>query len=149
MSKKKIVNPVVGVGISSILLIFLIVCLAVFSVLTLTSATSDYKMSKKIADHTTQYYKAYQLAQDEIAKVDEKLQELYKSSKTKKEYLQKTKSLVQTDFTMTINDTQAIEVRLEVQYPEKIGDVFYTIKSFKTISTTKWNGDNSINVYKK
>ena len=106
-------------------------------------------MSKKIADHTTQYYKAYQLAQDEIAKVDEKLQELYKSSKTKKEYLQKTKNLVQTDFTMTINDTQAIEVRLEAQYPEKIGDVFYTIKSFKTISTTKWNGDDSINVYKK
>ena len=56
---------------------------------------------------------------------------------------------MQTDFTMTINDTQAIEVRLEAQYPEKIGDVFYTIKSFKTISTTKWNGDDSINVYKK
>lgn len=149
MSKKKIVNPVVGVGISSVLLIFLIVCLAVFSVLTLTSATSDYKMSKKIADHTTQYYKAYQLAQDEIANVDKKLQEIYKDSKTKKEYLKQVKRLIQTDFTITINDTQAIEVRLEAQYPEKIGDVFYTIKSFKTISTTKWNGEDSINVYKK
>lgn len=149
MNKKKIVNPVVGVGISSILLIFLIVCLAVFSVLTLTSATSDYKMSKKIADHTTQYYKAYQLAQDEIANVDKKLQEIYNDSKTKKEYLKQVKSLIQTDFTITINDTQAIEVRLEAQYPEEIGDVFYTIKSFKTISTTKWNGDDSINVYKK
>ncbi len=149
MSKKKIVNPVVGVGISSVLLIFLIVCLAVFSVLTLTSATSDYKMSKKIADHTTQYNKAYQLAQDEIANVDKKLQEIYNDSKTKKEYLKQVKRLIQTDFTITINDTQAIEVRLEAQYPEKIGDVFYTIKSFKTISTTKWNGDDSINVYKK
>lgn len=149
MSKKKIVNPVVGVGISSVLLIFLIVCLAVFSVLTLTSATSDYKMSKKIADHTTQYYKAYQLAQDEIANVDKKLQEIYNDSKTKKEYLKQVKRLIQTDFTITINDTQAIEVRLEAQYPEKIGDVFYTIKSFKTISTTKWNGEDSINVYKK
>lgn len=148
MNEKKIVKPAVGMGISSILLIFLIVCLSVFSVLALTSATSDYKMSKKIADHTTQYYKAYQLAQDEIAKTDEKLQEIYKSSKTKKEYLKKTSS-IKTDFTVKINDTQAIEVKLEVNYPKKTGDVFYQLKSLKTISTTKWKGDDSINVYKK
>lgn len=148
MNKKNFVKPAVGIGISSILLIFLIVCLSVFSVLALTSATSDYKMSRKIADYNIQYYEAYQLAQDEIAKVDEKLQEIYNNSKTKKEYLKESSS-IKTDFTVEINDTQAIEVNLEVLYPKKVGDVFYQVKSFKTISTTKWQGDDSVNVYKK
>lgn len=52
-----------SVGASSILVIFIIVCLVTFSVLSLVSATADYRLSKKVADRNTAYYEATSRAQ--------------------------------------------------------------------------------------
>ena len=52
MKKREI--PVMNVGISLIILIFMNICLAAFAVLSLENAVSDYSLSKKTATHTTQ-----------------------------------------------------------------------------------------------
>ncbi len=48
----------VGVGISSILMIFVALCLTIFAVLSFLSARADYKLAKMTADAATAYYEA-------------------------------------------------------------------------------------------
>ena len=43
-------------GFSSILLIFVMICIVTFATLTLVTANSDYKLSKKVAAKSTSYY---------------------------------------------------------------------------------------------
>ena len=66
MKKREI--PVMNVGISLIILIFMNICLAAFAVLSLENAVSDYSLSKKTAKHTTQYYEAVNNVQEQLAK---------------------------------------------------------------------------------
>lgn len=67
MKKREI--PVMNVGISLIILIFMNICLAAFAVLSLENAVSDYSLSKKTAKHTTQYYEAVNNVQEQLAKI--------------------------------------------------------------------------------
>ena len=57
----------IHVGISSLLLIFLILCLVSFAVLSLASATADLKLSRRYALRTRSYYEACCDAEDFLA----------------------------------------------------------------------------------
>lgn len=45
-------------GITSIVLIFVLLCLLTFAVLSVVSARADYKLSEKNTTRTTEYYEA-------------------------------------------------------------------------------------------
>ncbi len=47
-----------GVGVSSILMIFVALCLTIFAALSFLSANADWKLSQKGAEFTTAYYQA-------------------------------------------------------------------------------------------
>ena len=47
--------PFFNIGASSLLVIFLILCLVTFAILTLTSAKSDADFAEKLAYHKTNY----------------------------------------------------------------------------------------------
>ena len=50
--------PVMNVGISLLILVFMTLALLTFSVLALENAVADKRLSQKAADHTTAYYAA-------------------------------------------------------------------------------------------
>lgn len=79
MKKREI--PVMNVGISLIILIFMNICLAAFAVLSLENAVSDYSLSKKTATHTTQYYEAVNKVQEQLAKKNQELREKVEAEK--------------------------------------------------------------------
>ena len=79
MKKREI--PVMNVGISLIILIFMNICLAAFAVLSLENAVSDYSLSKKTAKHTTQYYEAVNKVQEQLAKKNQELREKAEAEK--------------------------------------------------------------------
>lgn len=87
MKKREI--PVMNVGISLIILIFMNICLAAFAVLSLENAVSDYSLSKKTATHTTQYYNAVNKVQEQLA---EKNQELWEQTEAKEKAEAKAKA---------------------------------------------------------
>lgn len=60
----------IHVGVSSLLLIFLVLALVSFAVLSLASASSDLKLSRRYAERTSGYYNACAQAQDFIAEAD-------------------------------------------------------------------------------
>ena len=90
MKKREI--PVMNVGISLIILIFMNICLAAFAVLSLENAVSDYSLSKKTATHTKQYYEAVNKVQEQLAKKNQELREKVEAEKKAEAKTTETKS---------------------------------------------------------
>ena len=51
-------HPVTGTGASSVLMVFVVLCLVVFSVLSFSGADADLRLSRQFAERTTAYYQA-------------------------------------------------------------------------------------------
>lgn len=141
MKKREI--PVMNVGISLIILIFMNICLAAFAVLSLENALSDYSLSKKTAEHTTQYYKAVNKIQEQLA---EKNQELVNREKNRHKNGQ-TLAKKQLKLTEDVSKRQQLSVVLQLdetgQYPQ------YYIKKWKLCSSDDWQADDSLDVYQR
>lgn len=60
----------VNIGSSSLLVIFLILCLVTFAILSLSSARSDYSFSERLAEHRKEYYEASERAEMIVAEID-------------------------------------------------------------------------------
>lgn len=156
MKKKK--YPVANIGSASMLVIFMILCLVTFSVLSIASSNNDYSYSQKIADRTTAYYKASNQAELILSKIDASLLAAYRQSGTSAlsnasclpddiEGLE-VSEFPSVNYKVPINDTQELSVSLTIQIPEKSGDTFYRIQSWKEISTDDWNNDTTFHLMK-
>ena len=67
MDKRRPRRPVVSTGVVSIVLIFVMLSLLTFAVLSLVSAQADLRLSEKSARRTTDYYAAENAANDILA----------------------------------------------------------------------------------
>lgn len=126
-------------------------CLVTFATLSLLTANADYRLSKKVAAKTEDYYEADLLAREYLLQIDESLEELYQNYPAQKPFCQEalkrlqempmpqgiTKSSVSDEnsysFEIAINDAQTLSVALELQEPQNNSDCFYTIKQWKTM----------------
>lgn len=74
--------PFFNIGASSLLVIFLILCLVTFAILTLTSAKSDADFAEKLAHHKTNYYAACNTAESTLDEIDAVLADAWQLSGT-------------------------------------------------------------------
>lgn len=160
MEKKK--YPAVNIGSASMLVVFIILCLVTFSVLSVASSNSDLTYTRNIAKRTRAYYDASNQAEAQLAQIDEvlaKAYELYGNT-----YLEQGTELFDTavmnkltysielsefpivSFSVPINDTQALAVSLNLQTPDTYGDTLYKITSWKEISTESWDNNEPLNL---
>lgn len=128
-SKKK--GPRIGlnIGASSILVVFVILCLVTFSVLSLVSANADYKLSKKVADRTLAYY-------DAVCQAEVRLSELGS--------IQRTAETLE-DFYIPISDSQSIHCI--AKFPYKGSGSRMEILSFRVDNTENWEQDDTVSNY--
>lgn len=161
MKKREI--PVMNVGISLIILIFMNICLAAFAVLSLQNALSDYSLSKKTATHTTQYYAAVNKVQEqltvrnrELRKKQEAQEETVNQKATKKQISKeqtrekikeaaKAKAEQQIILTEQVSKRQQLVVTLQLD--EKGEYLQYYIKKWQLCSPDDWQADDSLDVY--
>lgn len=68
MRSKRPQAPAAGIGIASLLVIFIVLCLVVFATLSLSTAMNDHRQSQKMADHVTEYYDNYNAEQLELSR---------------------------------------------------------------------------------
>lgn len=61
----------IGVGYVSVMMIFAVICLTVFAVLSLRASSSSYELNKKSNSYTTDYYTADNRAKAILAELDE------------------------------------------------------------------------------
>lgn len=160
MEKKK--YPAFNIGTASMLVIFIILCLVTFSVLSVTSANNDKNYAKTIAQRTHSYYDASNQAETQLTQIDEVLKTTYEQYGDA--YLEQVANSFNTQvsknltypldfsnfpvlsFTVPINDTQALTVSLQIQIPENDNDHFYRITCWKEISTDNWDNEKPLNL---
>lgn len=112
-------------GLTSILLIFAILCLVSFAVLTYLSANSDRKLNDKVISRTNEYYIACNKAQTIISQIDEELLEQYLNSSDSDEYYAAVGSY--RSFIVELNESQNLYITINIHYPTGETDNFYSI----------------------
>lgn len=163
MKKSKPTSSFINIGSSSLLIIFLILSLVTFSVLSLSSAQSDYNLSKKLASHKEDYYAASVKAETIVGKIDESLSEYANiSGENLDSYRQKVAkafdgtqmegvplTLSEAEhkqsilFSVPMSDSQALSIELIVTDYSK-SETYYEIEAWQVISTKSWENDQSI-----
>ncbi len=69
--KKSLKIANLGIGYTSIMIIFALVCLVIFAVLSLKAAASDEALNKRSGEYLREYYNADSLAKQDLAELDE------------------------------------------------------------------------------
>lgn len=134
------------IGSSSLLLIFIVLSLVSFSVLSLSSAIADRKMTDKMEEKTTAYYNACNQAEEKLETLDTYLRKLYLSGVDKEEYYATAKE--STSFAINVSDSQTLEVDVDFLYPDTEKGPFYQITEWSLINVNIPEADNSLPVMK-
>lgn len=163
MKKGESQSSFVNIGSSFLLVIFLVLALVTFAVLSLSSARSDYTMSERLAEHKSEYYEASSTGEIILSYIDKELEALAKTSaddlsgykkavvnkldETEAEgtvlSCQETEGEIFISYQVSLSDKQALNVRLLVtDYTQS--EAYYEIKAWQVISTGTWEGDQSI-----
>ncbi len=139
--------PPIHMGTSLMLVIFIILCMIVFAVLSLSSSLKDYDYSQKNAQRTTNYYEACNQAEKSIADIHQ----LLTSSSSFESALDKIEDLgyvaVSDDhlaqFHVAIDDNEFLQVVLDLK-PANGDD--YRIATWKSVSSDEWDGNQTLPV---
>lgn len=133
-----------NVGTSSILLIFVTLCLVSFATLSLVSANADRKLSTKVADRTIAYYNACNKAEESIASIDATLKQVYSQVENKNEYFAQVG--YSKTYAIPISELQTLNVHLSILYSENSSGSFYEINTWKIITTGELDYDDKLHV---
>ena len=159
--------PFFNIGASSLLVIFLILCLVTFAILTLTSAKSDADFAEKLAHHKTNYYTACNTAESTLDEIDAVLADAWQLSDTaavfteietqltalnNREQLQLSMDFTQSEptvsYAVAIDDKQNLCVTLTLAAAPAKGEAYYRISQWQVQSSGEWNGDQTLNLMK-
>lgn len=97
-----------NIGLSSILVIIVILCLVCFAGLSVASANADYQLSHKLAQRTDAYYESVSMAYSDLYKAKE-------SSDSNNSF----------DKSYPINDNQVLHVKATLLSSEDNYDITY------------------------
>lgn len=161
MKRDKKQPSFINIGLSSLMVVFLVLCLVTFAILSLSSAKSDYSLSEKLATHRTAYYEASDKAEQVLAQIDALLANTYTGQDT---YFSDVKSAFEgfqaegisvtpeeangellLSYEVPVDQNQTLKVQLNVQDPA-LSSAYYEILSWKIESVTQWEGDNKVNL---
>ncbi len=128
MNKRK--GGAVIVGGSSLLVIFAVLCLIVFALLSLSTARAGERLSRQSAASVEEYYEADRDAEAILARL--RAGEL-------------PEGVAEADgvysYTCPISDTRALEVSVRLEGGE------YTVLRWQSVSTVEWEPDDSLDLW--
>ena len=137
--KKKTSRPLLTTGTSTLLLIFVSLCLLTFAVLSFLSARADQNLSRKTAERTSAYYEACNQAEDRLGEADQMLEKIWQETANEKAYFQAVRETFEDmdfdeeshmlSFSVPLADTQVLTVTLKLRMPVS-GSTFYTISGW-------------------
>ena len=130
MKAKKNTFLPANIGLSFMLVMFIVLCMIILAVLSLSTALKDQHLSETHAKTVSQYYQATNLVEEKLAQID-------------KEIMEGTLTTSTVSFTIPIDETKALQIVLNI-HPEK--ETRYTIVSWHQISTVDWNGTQTLPV---
>lgn len=132
-----------SIGISLILVVFILLCLITFGTLSYMLAESDNEMSISSAENIVEYYNGDMTAQEMLKEVDEVLADTYWMSGDEASYISNLEAAFEdygavevvagedgnfVVFTTVISDTEILRSELEICYPATEG--YYRVESW-------------------
>ena len=153
--KAKNKSSFINIGFSSIVMVFIMICLVTFATLSVLTAHSDYRLSQKMADKTTAYYKADAIARDMVELLDNQLFNIYLEGSSSDYFYE---AVSTTDFSaaapsdihnitlknvengtllsyeVPISEVQTLHVTLQINFPLAEGECFTTITRWQTVT---------------
>ena len=147
-----------GVGVTTIILIFVMLCMMTFAVLSLVTARADLKQSRRNADHITAYYEAENTANDILISILSTINENLDSADSAAFYQNIREELDGSDgitfsddshlnYSVSVTDEQLLQVSLELSYEIFPDGDHYDILSWNTRATHEWNADSPLPLY--
>ena len=129
MDKREPFSPPV-VGGSSLLVIFAVLCLTVFALLSLSTVQADVRLADASVEAVTDYYRADCQAEAALARLrgGQVPQGVTADGDT---YM----------YTCPISDTQALEVRVRLEGED------WTVLRWQAVSTAQWEAEESLDLW--
>lgn len=155
MDSRKKQSSFSSIGITSLVLIFVMLCLLTFSVLSLVTARADLCLSQKNAERTSAYYDAENRANDVLLSVISCIEE-YKDSPDASVFYQKLRERLDgqngilftgadsLEYEVLLDKEQLLSVSLEISYETYDDGSHYRILAWNTVSTHEWESDGSL-----
>lgn len=155
MDSRKKQSSFSSIGITSLVLIFVMLCLLTFSVLSLVTARADLRLSQKNAERTSAYYDAENRANDILLSVISCIEE-YKDSPDASIFYQKLRERLDgqngilftgadsLEYEVLLDKEQLLSVSLEISYETYDDGNHYRILAWNTVSTHEWESDGSL-----
>ncbi|MGI6751365.1 MAG: hypothetical protein ACOX4U_01920 [Anaerovoracaceae bacterium] len=143
-------------GFLSLILIFIVLCLAVLSILALSSSIADSRLAHKSAEAVQDFYKADGLGEEWLKDVNYKIAVAAKSGP--EGYEERLKSYFGENYcsstgiikcAIPLNDRQVLSVEVERSDRERVagGQKNYRVELWKIINTQEHIIDDSIKVW--
>ncbi len=137
MKDKNNSTPILNIGTSSLLIIFVIPCLAVFAALALSSAKSDLEFSKDLAKRKSAYYNASYRAEEIAGEIDS----LLAQGKSPEECSAEVKVSGDTaDYEVMIDDSRKLLISL------RISGSSFEIQKWQTVALKEWEDNDTLNL---
>ena len=134
-----------NIGLPSILLIFVVLCLVSFGVLSLVSANSDRKLSQKILSRSATYYETCNQAEDMLADIQNQLKDAYLSCIDEISYWKAIEN-IPTNFTFPVSDLQNLQISLIYLYPDTKDGDFFQVETWQVVTTSELEYDEQLHV---
>lgn len=148
----------IQIGTSSLLLIFTVLCLVIFSTLSLASAKADYTLAIKNEKNVNRYYEADAKGEELKKQINEQLINLAVQSNSKEEFqvllkdsfkeaFNEKNSLI--SYTIDAGTEQLLLIQLKVTAYEEIADQRqnYTVTSWVIQNKVDYEVDNNMPVW--
>ena len=132
--KRKFSPPVVG-G-SSLLVIFAVLCLTIFALLSLSTVQADSRLGDAAAEAVTGYYEADTQAETILARL--------RTGEVPQGVTVTGSGTLTASYACPISDAQ--ELRVQVVFHGPLGDD-YTITRWQAVSVADWVPDDSLDVW--
>lgn len=135
MAKRNASGPPAAVGGSSLLVIFAVLCLTVFALLTLSTAAADGRLSQEAAEAVEAYYRADSQAEVLWARLraGERPAEVTETAEDAGSTLYK--------YTVPISQGQVLRVSLRLE------EGSWTVEQWQAVSTVDWQADEDLTVW--
>lgn len=137
-----------------VLIVFTVLCLTMFTTLSLASADSDRKLTEKSLAHITEYYQADVLAVERLAEIDRLLESVSSSADSEAVYREKLQAELGDGFDMDVGEytflvplhgEQFLRARLCCLYPGEEGN--YRILEWRTENRQEYEIDETLPVW--
>lgn len=166
---KKHRSSFINIGFSSIVMVFIMICLVTFATLSVLTAHSDYRLSQKMAEKTDAYYRADAIARSMAENIDHTLYQIYLSSSSDTDFyaalpgadfslhapsevanltLTSAEEAATLSYVVPISEVQTLYVSLNINYPFAESECFSTITRWQTVTENAPDeSDEYLNLY--